>query len=90
MKSTRVSDYRSRLANYHKQVLTDHEPLLIPGQEGSVVVLPEQDYENLIETIHILRDKTTMRSLERSRKEVAAKQLSGHGMKEVFSDVMDD
>ena len=89
MKTAKVSDYRSHLSSFHKNVIMDHDPLLISGQEGNVVILPENDYENLVETIYILRDKTTMKSLERIREEMAQNVFSGHELEEVFPDAME-
>ncbi len=89
MITAKVSDYRSHLSSFHKRVISDHDLLLISGQDGNVVILPEDDYENLIETIYILRDKTTMKSLEETRKNVLDSDYSGHNVGEVFSDVMD-
>ena len=90
MITTRVSEYRSNLAKFHKKVVADHDPLLISGQDGDVVILPADDYENLIETIYILRDKATIKSLEKSRKEMAAKSISAYDMKDVFSDALEN
>ena len=48
MITAKVSDYRSHLSSFHKRVISDHDLLLISGQDGNVVILPEDDYENLI------------------------------------------
>jgi len=89
MITAKVSDYRSYLSRFHKKVISDHDPLLISGQDGNVVILPEDDYANLIETIYILRDKITMKSLESTRRKVSNKEPAGHDLKDIFSDVMD-
>lgn len=89
MITAKVSDYRSHLSSFHKKVISDHDPLLISGQDGNVIIIPEDDYENLIESIYILRDKITMRSLEETRKNVSNNEFSGYDLKEVFLDDME-
>lgn len=89
MITAKVSDYRSKLASFHKRVITDHDPLLISGQDGNVVVIPEDDYENLIETIYILRDKITMASLAQARSKIKNNNFKGSDIGDIFSDVLD-
>jgi len=89
MITAKVSDYRSHLSTFHKKVLSDHDPLMISGQEGNVVIIPEDDYENLVETIYILRDKRTMKSLEDIRTNVRNNQFQNTDIMTEFSDVME-
>ncbi len=90
MTTTKVSEYRNHLSKFHKKIIADHDPLLISGQDGNVVILPEDDYKNLIETLYILRDKTTIKSLEKTRNEVAKNKTFGTDLKKAFSDVMEN
>lgn len=56
MKSIQVSEYRKKLSKYHKMVLENHDPILIKVAGGDdVVILPREDFENLQETIYILK-----------------------------------
>jgi len=58
--------------------LDHHEPLIIhSGKQGEVVVIPEEDYENMKETIYILKDKVTMESLLKTRQELAQGTFTG-------------
>lgn len=90
MQLTKISDYRGRLAKYHKKILEDHDPLRIAGSEGDVVVMAASDYENLIENLYILKDKVTMNSLLNSRRDMAQKTFSGLTVEEAFDDLMDN
>ena len=69
MKTITVSKYRSKLSQFNKHVISEHEPLLIRLPENDdVIVLSRKDYENLQETIYILKDEVTMSSLLAGRK----------------------
>jgi len=88
MQIAKVSEYRNQLAKLHLKVLQDHDPLRVSGKEGDVVIIAADDYENLLETIHVLKDEVTMASLLENRKQVAAKIVQGAEVKEVFSDFL--
>jgi len=91
MKIVKTGDYRANLAKYHKKVLLDHEPLRIsPGENGDVVIVCADDYENLKEAIYILKDKVTMQSLLRISTELKAGTYKGKSIGEIFGDVMDN
>lgn len=89
MQSAKVSEYRNQLAQLHLKIVQNHDPLRVSGKEGDVVVIAADDYENLLETIHILKDEATMASLLETRKQVAAQNVKGSGIQEVFSDLLE-
>ncbi len=88
MKVAQISEYRKRLAEFHRRVIEDHDPLIIdlPGGED-VVVMSRTDYENLHETMHVLKDAVTMTSLLDGRIRVSAKEPAGKDPGTVFGDV---
>jgi PHD/YefM family antitoxin component YafN of YafNO toxin-antitoxin module len=90
MQTARISEYRSKLSWFHKSVLDDHEPLrVIGGTRGDVVVLPAADFENLRETIDILKDRATMNSLLENRADLASVPVQGQTIDEAFNDVLE-
>ena len=89
MKTAKVSDYRKSLARFHKSVLLDNEPLLLPNKNGDLVVLPAQDYENLLETIYILSDKITTKNLIKIREQVSEDKFSGVSIEKAFDDLLE-
>jgi antitoxin YefM len=61
------TELRSKLASYMDEVCDDRAPLLITRQNArSVVMLSEDDYEGLIETVHLLRSPANASRLLRS------------------------
>ena len=87
---TKVSDYRNHLSKYHRKVIDDHDPLRISvSGKGDVIIIPAEDYENLQETIYILKDKLTMSSLIETRKDIYNKSFNGNSIEESFEDVME-
>ena len=50
------SDLRANLAGYMDEVCDTRAPLLVTRQNArSVVMVSEEDYEGLMETVHLLR-----------------------------------
>ncbi len=50
------SDLRAHLAEYMEEVCNSHAPLLVTRQNArSVIMVSEEDYAGLIETVHLLR-----------------------------------
>jgi antitoxin YefM len=91
MKVAQISEYRKRLAEFHRRVIENHDPLIIdlPGGED-VVVMSRTDYENLQETMHVLKDAVTMASLLDGRMRVSARESAGKDPGTVFKDVPPD
>ena len=90
MTSTRVSEYRSHLSGFHRQVLQDREPLLVTGSNlGDVVVIAAEDYELLQETISTLKDRATLNSLLQSRTMVQDGTFDGFDMEDIDSGTED-
>ena len=56
MSHVSYSDLRSNLAKFMDDVVENHTPLHVTRQNSStVVMLSESDYDQLMETVHLLR-----------------------------------
>ena len=61
------SQLRNNLATYMDEVCDDHAPLFVTRQNArSVVLMSEEDYEGLIETVHLLKSPANAARLLRS------------------------
>jgi antitoxin YefM len=64
------SDLRNNLASYMDEVCDARAPLFVTRQNArSVVLLSEEDYEGLMETVHLLKSPANAARLLRSMKE---------------------
>ncbi len=88
MKTAKISDYRSNLSDFHKKIITQNDPLRISGPKGDLVILPADDYENMIETLYILKDKKTIQSINEIRTQLKSEKLKGATIEQVFGDVL--
>ncbi len=61
------SELRSNLAAYMDAVCDDRAPLLVTRQNArSVVLMSEEDYEGLMETVHLLKSPANAARLMKS------------------------
>ena len=70
MANVSYTELRSNLAAYMDQVCDDRAPLVVTRQNArSVVMLSEEEYEGLMETVHLLKSPANAARLLRSIKE---------------------
>ena len=62
---------RSNLFQLLKKILKSHIPTKISSKEGTVVLLPEEDYESLIETAELLSTPGLKQSIKKADKEIS-------------------
>ncbi len=71
------SELRNNLASYMDGVCNDRAPLLVTRQNArSVVLMSEEDYEGLMETVHLLKSPANAARLLRSIKEADEGKLT--------------
>jgi len=71
------SELRNKLASYMDKVCDDHAPILVTRQNArSVVLMSEDDYEGLMETVHLLKSPANAARLLRSIKEADEGKLT--------------
>ncbi len=64
------SQLRGNLASYMEEVCDDRAPLVVTRQNArSVVIMSEEDYEGLMETVHLLKSPANATRLLRSIKD---------------------
>jgi antitoxin YefM len=77
------SELRNNLASYMDGVCNDRAPLLVTRQNArSVVLMSEEDYEGLMETVHLLKSPANAARLLRSIKEADEGKLTARELVE--------
>ena len=84
MDTIAATNARSNFFQILKKILKSHLPTRISSKEGNVIVVPEEDYESLLETAELLSIPGFKESIERSNQEIANNDL--YSLDEVFSD----
>ena len=77
------TELRSNLATYMDEVCDSRAPLVVTRQNArSVVMMSEEEYEALMETLHLLRSPANASRLLRSIEEAEAGSLREHDLVE--------
>ena len=76
MKTITASKARSDLFGLLKGTVKGHRQVRITSKEGSVVLMSEEDYENLIETLQLLSEPGLKESIQKADKEIEHRELS--------------
>ena len=84
MSHVSYTELRSNLAKYMDEVCDNRDALYVTRQNArSVVMVSEEDYEGILETLHLLRNPANAARLLRSIKEADAGLLGEQDLLEV-------
>ena len=70
MKTITASKARSELFSLLKDTVKGHRQVRITSKEGSVVLMSEEDYESLIETLQLLSEPGFKESIRKADEEI--------------------
>ena len=54
MKTTNITNFRKNAFNYVEQTIRYNEPLNISTRDGNAVLLSEEDYSGIMETLYLV------------------------------------
>ena len=89
MRTMPLTDGLGRIPELCEDVVREHDRVVLTRPEGNVVLVAEEDWDNMIETLRVVQDKVAMRALlEAHAARDAGRPLPGKSIEEVFSDVV--
>lgn len=71
METLTATEARKKLFTLLKRSVRGHGQFRIKHKDGDVVLLSQEDYEALLETLELLSTPGLLRSIRRARREVA-------------------
>ena len=82
MKTISPSDARADLFNLIKKAIKGNKPIRITSKEGTAILISEDDYEGLLETIELFSVPGLRASLKDAEKDIAEGKV--YSLEEVF------
>ncbi len=73
MPTTNVTELRKNLFNIIDSVIKYNEPIQVTTKNGNAVLLSEEDYNSLLETVYIMSQPELMKKIKEGQKEDASK-----------------
>ena len=84
MKKLTATDARNNWFELIRQSVTGHRVFHIMSKAGDAVLLSQEDYDNLIETLDLLSQPGLLKSVKKAKKEI--KEGKTYSMDEVFDE----
>jgi antitoxin YefM len=84
MNMVTATEARKELFNLIRRALRAHDPVRIQHREGGVILVSEEDYESLLETLELLSIPGMSESIAEAEADVAAGRVAS--VDEVFGD----
>ena len=72
MTNVTATEARKELFNLIRRALNAHDPVRIQHREGGVVLMSEEDYEGLLETLDLLSVEGMRESIAEAEADIAA------------------
>lgn len=82
METLTATDARSHWFELLKGIAKGHRVYRIKSKEGDAVLLSEEDYENLVETLELLSVPGMLKSIKEAKKDIKAGKT--YSMKDIF------
>jgi len=83
MKTVTLNTAVQNLPGLIKQTLNNQEETIIATNDGAVVMVDQKEWNNMLEHIHILKDKRGMRAILETIEEDAADNFISQNIEEV-------
>ncbi len=82
MKTLTATQARSDFFNVIKKAVKGHRQFRISSKQGGVIVLSEEDYESLLETLELLSTPGVLKGVRKAKQEI--KKGKTFSMEEIF------
>lgn len=82
MKTLTATQARKDLFTLLRRSVRGHQQFRISSKEGEVILLSQEDYENLLETLELLSTPGLLKSIRQARREIS--QGKTYSLKEVL------
>ena len=67
MYNTNITNAIINLYNLVNMAIDDSEIININTKHGNALIISEEDYNSLVETLYIMRDKNTMKAIKEAK-----------------------
>ncbi len=84
MQTLSATEARSNLFEVIKKAVSGHRQFRVVSKRGGVVVMSEEDYESLLETLELLSTPGVLKGVRKAKQEIKKGQT--YSLKEVFGE----
>lgn len=90
MKTITLEQASEDLIGHINYSLSSHEELSIASNNGSIIMLPQDDYNSIQETLKLLSDKKSLKALlDGHEARDSGEDIESYSLEDVFNDIQD-
>jgi antitoxin YefM len=82
MTTVTATDARSNLFKLIQKTIKEHSPARISSKAGTAILISEEDFDSIMETVEWMSEPGLLKSLKKSEKQIARGEVFTH--EEVF------
>ena len=83
-KTLTATEARGDLFNVINKAVKGHQPFRVTSKQGGVIVLSEEDYDSLLETLELLSTSGVLKGVKKAKQEIKKGQT--YSPEEVFGE----
>jgi antitoxin YefM len=84
METMTATEARSNFFGLIKKAVAGHKQFRVTSRQGEVIVMSQEDYENLLETLELLSTPGLLKGVRKAKKDI--QQGHTYSLDEVFSE----
>ena len=88
METLSIREGRNRLPEIYKRVVNQNDQFMLSDIEGKMVIVSLHEWESVLETLRLLRDKSAFKALLQSFVDHDQGQKSGKSFEDVFAELL--
>ncbi len=84
MKTMTATEARGNFFNVIKNAVNGHRQFRVTSKQGGVIVMSEEDYESLLETLELLSTPGVVKGIRKAKQEIKKGQT--YSLEEIFGE----
>ncbi len=84
MKTMTATEARGNFFNVIKKAVNGHRQFRVTSKQGGVIVMSEEDYESLLETLELLSTPGVVKGIRKAKQEIKKGQT--YSLEEIFGE----
>ena len=84
MKTMTATEARGNFFNVIKRAVRGHRQFRVTSKQGGVIVMSEEDYESLLETLELLSTPGVVKGIRKAKQEIKKGQT--YSLEEIFGE----
>lgn len=86
MQAVNYTTLRDNMKTYFDKIAEDKEPLIVTRKEENIIIMSQSHYDNIMETLHLVSNKSNYNHLMKSIKQYKSGKTKVHDIIEDYGE----